>query len=443
LAIRIGRDKILILGFFIIVIVLGSILLALPGVFASRRLGYLDALFTATSAVCVTGLITVDTAQFSIFGQIVIMVLIQTGGLGIIAFTTLFVALPRRRISIISQGVISDYTLPEVEFRPKTVLKAIVKYTLVFEAFGFVIYALRFSALGQPFGSALFQALFHAVSAFCNAGFSTFTNSLENFRGDVLVNGVTMTLILLGGIGFIVIKDLRKYLFGQRTHLSFHSRIVLKTSAALILVGTGAFFILEYQGAMQGFSFGERILASLFQAVTPRTAGFDTIAQADLGPGSRFLTILLMFIGASPASTGGGVKTTVFFVIVMTAFRYHETSDTICVDGRSLTPKTVEKAIGVAVKAFGIILLIAVLISLAESAKGSDMQFSDIIFETFSALGTVGLSTGITSTLGGISKALIIATMFIGRVGLFALALPKNERDVEGYALLPKADIII
>ncbi|TXT42073.1 MAG: trk system potassium uptake protein TrkH [Spirochaetes bacterium] len=428
MAIRIGRDKILILGFFTIVILLGSILLSL---------------FTATSAVCVTGLITVDTAQFSLFGQSVIMVLIQTGGLGIIAFTTLFVALPRRRISIISQGVISDYTLPEVEFRPKTVLKAIVKYTLIFEAFGFAIYAARFSALGQPLGSAIFQGLFHAVSAFCNAGFSTFTNSLEDFRSDFIVNGVTMILITLGGIGFIVIKDLRKYLSGQRTHLSFHSKIVLKTSLALVLIGTGAFFILEYQGAMKGFPLGERLLASLFQAVTPRTAGFDTIAQSELGPGSRFLTILLMFIGASPASTGGGVKTTVLFVLVMTAFRYHETSDTICVDGRSLSPRTVEKAIGVVVKAFGIILIIAGSIALAESAQGHDTQFSDIIFETISALGTVGLSTGITSTLGGISKALLIATMFIGRVGLFALALPKTERDVEGYALLPKADIML
>lgn len=441
MSIRVGRDKILILGFFTSAILLGSAILAVPGLYSAGRLSYMDALFTATSAVCVTGLITVDTAQFSLFGKIIILVLIQIGGLGIITFTTLFVALPRRRISIISQGVISDYSLPEVEYKPKAVMKSILKYTMTFEALGCAVLALRFGTLGHRPGEALFLGLFHSVSAFCNAGFSTFSNNLENFRQDAYVNITIVALIFLGGIGFIVIKDLRKFITRQKTHLSFHSKIVLKTSGILIAAGTFAFFLLEYRGSMDGFSLGEKILASLFQAVTPRTAGFDTIPQGSLGAGSRLLTILLMFIGASPASTGGGVKTTVFFVLMMTAFRYHETSDTICVDGRSLNPRTVEKAVGVAVKAFGIILLVTVLIAWAESGRG--VRFSDILFESVSALGTVGLSTGLTPGLGKLSKLVLVATMFVGRVGLFALALPKTEKDVDGYALLPKADIML
>lgn len=441
MAVRIGRDKFLILGFFTAAILLGSALLVLPGVYSPGGLGYADALFTATSAVCVTGLITVDTAQFSLLGKIIILALIQLGGLGIITFATLFVALPRRKISIVSHGVISDYTLPEVEYRPKTVLKAIVKYTLIFEALGVVAFALRFGALGYSLSDSLLHGVFHSISAFCNAGFSTFSNSLENFRGDLVINATAMALIFSGGIGFIVIKDVRKFITRQKTHLSFHSKIVLKTSGILIAAGTLAFFLLEYRGSMDGFSLGEKILASLFQAVTPRTAGFDTIPQGSLGAGSRLLTILLMFIGASPASTGGGVKTTVFFVLMMTAFRYHETSDTICVDGRSLNPRTVEKAVGVAVKAFGIILLVTVLLAWAESGRGA--RFSDILFESVSALGTVGLSTGLTPGLGKLSKLILVATMFVGRVGLFALALPKTEKDVDGYALLPKADIML
>ena len=233
MSIHIGRDKILILAFFISVIFLGSVLLVIPGVFSAGKLQYVDALFTSTSAVCVTGLITVDTAQYSRLGQIIIMLLIQTGGLGIITFATLFLALPRQRISIISKGVISDYALSEVEYQPKVIIRSIVKYTLCFEAIGAAAYAVRFRALGYP----LFYAVFHAVSAFCNAGFSTFSDNLESFVADPTVNFTTMFLIIIGGIGFIVIRDLRKFLTGERTHLSYHSKIVFKTTAVLILGG--------------------------------------------------------------------------------------------------------------------------------------------------------------------------------------------------------------
>lgn len=437
--IRIGRDKLLIFAFFLSAIIAGSFLLVIPGVFKAGKLGYIDALFTATSAVCVTGLITVDTAQFSRFGQTVIILLIQIGGLGIITFGTLFIALPRRRISIISKGVIGDYALSEVEYQPKIIMRAIVKYTLIFEAIGAIAFGIRFKALGLPW----FHAIFHAISAFCNAGFSTFSNNLESFTTDPIVNFTTMFLVVTGGIGFIVIKDLRKYLQGEKRHLAYHSKIVLKTSGTLIILGAVAFFILEHNAALKALSLPQQLMASLFQSITPRTAGFDTIAQSRLSEGSLLLTLIFMFIGASPASTGGGVKTTTIFVLLMTAFRYKDSSDLIHQGQRSILPRTVYKAVGVVVKGLLIILLATILVILAEASAGHPLSLQDGIFEIVSAFGTVGLSRGITSSLHSVSKIVVIMTMFVGRVGLFALALPKTGRDVEGYARLPSADILI
>lgn len=437
--IRIGRDKLLVLGFFILLILAGSILLVIPGVYAAGRLSYLDALFTATSAVCVTGLVTVNTADYSLIGQIIIMLLIQAGGLGIIAFSTIFLTTSRKRISIVGKGIIGEYAIPEVEHRPKAIIRSIIGYTLVLEGIGFLFYALRFGSLGYP----LFTALFHAVSAFCNAGFSTFTNSLESFVTDPVINITTIGLIVTGGAGFLVIKDIHMVVAGQRTHLSYHSRIVLKTSLILLAVGAAGFYLLEAGGTMKGLSIPQRLMASLFQSVTPRTAGFDTIPQTALGGGSQLLTMLLMFIGASPASTGGGVKTTTFFILMMTAFRYKDSSDRVDYAGRSIMPRTINKAAGIVVKGVLIVLAGTVLIILAEASSGADLALIDAMFETVSAFGTVGLSKNLTASLHGLSKLVLIATMFTGRVGLFAFALPRVGNDLEGYAQLPSADILI
>ncbi len=434
---RIASDRILIFSFFITAILLGSLLLALPGVYAAGRLSYIDALFTATSAVCVTGLITVDTAAYSLVGQIIIMLLIQVGGLGIITFATVFLAAPRRRISIVGRGVVGEYALSEVEYRPKVIIRSILKYTFIFEALGFLLYLPAFGARERSF----FNALFHAVSAFCNAGFSTFSNNFEDYLTNPLVNINTIFLIVSGGLGFLVLKDLRKLLGRQRTHLSYHSAIVLRTTLILVAAGATVFFILESPNAMAGLSLPEKILASLFQAVTPRTAGFDTIPQGDLSQGSQLLTMLLMFIGASPASTGGGVKTTTFYLLLITAFRYRDSSDLVSHGKRKIQPRLIFKAVGVVVKAIIIILVASILIIIAEA--GSGIPMADTLFEAVSAFGTVGLSTGITGSLHSFSKLVLIATMFIGRVGLFALALPRGRRDVDGYADLPCAEVLL
>lgn len=437
--IHIGRDRVLLLGFFILVILAGSFSLILPGVFGAAKLPYIDALFTSTSAVCVTGLITVDTAQFTRLGQVFIMILIQTGGLGIITFATLFLAMPRRRISIVSKGMIGEYAVAGVEYRPKVIVRSIIKYTLLIEGLGAAIYAIRFVSLGL----SPFHGIFHAVSAFCNAGFSTFSNNLESYVTDPVINFTTMFLIIFGGLGFIVMRDVRNYVFGERKRLSYHSRVVLKTTVFLILAGAFAFFLLEKSQTFATLTFPQKVMASLFQSVTPRTAGFDTIAQNLFSKGSILLTMVLMFIGASPASTGGGVKTTTFFILVATAFRYKDSSDVVNQGDRSILPRTVFKAVGVVIKGILIVLAGTVAITIAENIAGKNPSLESVVFETISAFGTVGLSQGITSSLEPISKFVLIMIMFIGRVGLFALALPKASRDVEGYARLPGADILI
>lgn len=437
--IKVGRDKLLLLGFFLAVILSGSALLSIPGMYRDGSLSYVDALFTSTSAVCVTGLITVDTARFSRLGQCVIMALIQIGGLGIITFVTLFLAMPRHRISIVNKGVVSEYSVSEVEYRPRAIVRAVVKYTVIFECVGAVLFAIGFGRRGIP----LFDALFHSVSAFCNAGFSTFSNNLEDFVLDPLVNLVTVSLIVSGGIGFVVIRDLRQYFTGRRTHLSYHSRIALTTTASLIVAGTLLVLLLESGHAFAGFTFFQKLIASLFQAVTPRTAGFDTVPQSGLSHGTLLVTMFLMFVGASPSSTGGGIKTTTFFVLVATAFRYGDSSDSIRIDRRSILPRTVYKAVGVVVKAIIIILVTAVALSVFEHGAGNPVSLVEGVFESISAFGTVGLSMGITGSLQPASKLVLILTMFIGRVGLFAFALPKSRKDMGGYATMPSADILI
>jgi trk system potassium uptake protein TrkH len=438
--IRIGRDRVFLLGYFLGIILLGSMLLALPAAWkGDGRLRYIDALFTSTSAVCVTGLITVDTALYTRFGQAVIMCLIQMGGLGLITFATLYLALPRRRISIISRGLISDYSLSEVEYQPKRIISSILGLTLAIEGAGMLLLNIRFGKMGLPF----FVSAFHAVSAFCNAGFSTFSDNLEGFVFDPIVNFTIMGLIVSGGIGFIVMRDVGKTLSKKKNHLSYHSIVVLQTTAALIVAGAAAILVLEYNAAFKGMTLGQKIMASLFASITPRTAGFDTVLPSKFGTGSILITMLLMFIGASPASTGGGIKTTTFFILIMTAFKYRDGADSVEFRGRSINGHTIFKAVGVVVKGIVIVLTAVILIQVFERARGNPLPTIEVLYEVISGFGTVGLSLGITSNLCDASKMILIFTMFFGRIGLFAMALPKTGRKIEGYASLPGADLMI
>lgn len=445
--IRIGRDKIVFLSYFLGVILFGSFLLSLPAAWEGKSpLGYVDALFTATSAVCVTGLITVDTAQYSRFGQTVILLLIQAGGLGLITFATLYIAVPRRKVSLLSRGFVGDYSLSEIEYRTRDIVRGIIGITFAIEAVGAVLLFNSFSRGARDSGEAAFLATFHAVSAFCNAGFSTFSNNLESYVTDPVVNFTIMILIVAGGLGFVVIRDLMKKSRGKRMHLSYHSTIVLRVTAALVLSGAVAILLLEHDGAFADVPWPGKLMASLFASVTPRTAGFDTVAPARFGQGSTLLTMILMFIGASPASTGGGIKTTTFFVVLIAAFRYHDDTDALHFRRRSIPGKTVFKAVGVVVKALLVVVAAVIAIQVFERAgisQGRGPTFVQVLYESISAFATVGLTLGITPSLGDASKLTLVLTMFIGRVGLFAMALPRASARIEGYATLPTGDVMV
>lgn len=438
---RISSTKIVIFGYFIGIILLGSLLLKLPFSWKGETpLRYIDALFTSTSAVCVTGLITVDTARYSRFGQAMIALLIQTGGLGIITFATVYLAAPRKRISLVNRSIIKDYYIDEVEYNPKEMIRHILTTTFAIEAIGALFLYIRFRDL--PDGP--FLAVFHAVSAFCNAGFSTFSTNLEGYAADPIVNFSIIALIVSGGIGFIVMKDIALKLRGKKRRLSYHSKMALGMTAILIALGAAAFLFLEHRRAFAALTPGQKVMAAMFQSVTPRTAGFDTILQSAFSTPSVLLTIILMFIGASPGSTGGGVKTTTFMVAVLAAFKGTDESDKLIVGKRSIPSSAIVKAVGIIGKGLAIVVVGVVLVLVAERGRpGAQVSLSQALFEVVSAFGTVGLSLGITGSLGDAAKSVLILTMFAGRVGLFAMSLPRSSRRVERYADLPGTDVLI
>jgi trk system potassium uptake protein TrkH len=442
MSLRIYSDKIIIFSYFAGIILAGSALLMLPISWAGQEpLRYIDALFTSTSAVCVTGLTAVDTASYTRFGQTVIALLIQFGGLGIITFATIYVALPKKKISVINRNMIKDFYIEEVEYNPKEIVKHILITTLVIEGAGSLLLYCRFSGLKD----GLFVSVFHSISAFCNAGFSTFSDNLEGYVGDPLVNIVIMLLIILGGIGFLVIRELIKLAKGEKRRLSTHSRIAISMTAILVLGGAVIFFSLESNHAFRDMPLGTKILASFFQSVTPRTAGFDSVVQSRFSNASVLVTMLLMFIGACPGSTGGGIKATTFFVLVMAALRGTDSDGRLNIRKRSISSETILKAVGIVGKGILIvgIATVSILIFERNVVIHGSVGIITVLFEVISAFGTVGLSLGITSSLIPASKMVIILTMFAGRVGLFAMTLPNGRRQLARSVHLPEADVMV
>jgi len=418
---------------FLSAITVGTILLSMPGVTASgQAMGLVDTLFTATSATCVTGLIVQDTATyFSPFGKIVILMLIQIGGLGIMTLSTTFAVLLGRKLTLRENVVIqSALDHHKVEGLPR-LIKYILLITFGTEFIGAALLYTRWSMLGrwEP-AERLFNAVFHAVSAFCNAGFSLFSTSFTQFRGDAYLNVIMMGLIFIGGIGFIVLLDIRKLIFaGLKTKnpaarkLSLQSKIVLSVSVALILLGACVILLLENNGALTGMTVKEKALGSLFHAITPRTAGFHTLAVDQFRVPTLFFVIFLMFIGASPGSTGGGIKTATFGVIIGAIWAMVHNRDNITLFKRTIPRSVFHRAFTIVILSVLWIFGVAMLLSITEKASYSGNVFIRILFETTSAFSTVGLSTGITPALSAFGKLLITITMFAGRVGPLTLAL--------------------
>lgn len=425
---------------FITVIMIGTFLLSREFASTEGQLNFVDSLFTAASATCVTGLVVVDTGTyFSTAGQLIILFLIQVGGLGIMTFSILFLFYIRGRFGIGSREIIQETLAFFETVDIASLLKAVFIFTFSFEAVGAILLAVRFS-FDMPLESALYSAVFHSISAFCNAGFSIYADSMTAYRGDIFVNIIMMALIISGGLGFIVVYELfkMKQLKKNLRSISLHSKVVLLTSVILIAAGTLFIFAFEYNVSMDGYDLKTKLLTSVFQSVTSRTAGFNTIDIGSVSMVSLFVIITLMFVGASPASCGGGVKTATMAVIYAYVCSRIRDTKNVNLFYNSLPFKVISKAIVIVVFGILIVVLFAFLISLVELGDvpfhQNGSRFIKIYFEVVSAFGTVGLSTGITSELSNLSRVLITILMLIGRVGPLTVAVfisTKAETDIK------------
>lgn len=393
---------------------------------AQRDLRFVDALFTATSAVCVTGLSPIDVGkELSLTGQLITMVLFQVGGLGIITFSIILFALMGRGISFKGREIAQSTFLhtPRGDFY--VILKKVIRYSFVIEAIGAVALFLRF-VQDFPAGKAFYHAVFNAVSAFNNAGFSLFSDSLMSYQSDITVNLTVMGLIIMGGIGFIVQHEVLARLQGLEKRLSLHTKIVLITTAVLIIIGAVCFYFMEMNNVLKGAGFKTALLSSLFQSVTSRTAGFNTVDIGALTNSTILIIMILMFIGASPGSTGGGIKTTSFSLLLLFIYNRIKGNANVNIGNRTIPPELIEKTIYIIFASAFCICLITSIILLSGNSTPSSMvnrsQFVEYLFETVSAFGTVGLSMNLTPRLNDIQKYAVIFMMFAGRVGPLTLA---------------------
>jgi len=442
------RPAELIISSFAGVIALGTLVLMLPGVSHQESLSAVDALFTATSAVCVTGLVVVDTGtHFTFLGQVIILSLIQIGGLGIITLSAFLFFLLKGHMSMRNREAILRTVSGDSHLTIGSFLKKILLIALLVELLGTICLTISFDRT-HSLAQALYLGLFHAVSAFCNAGFSLFSDSLVQHRADLLTNITVVFLIITGGLGFSVLLELRYALKEKRrfTELSLHTRIVLLTSGALILFGALLVYAVERGNSLQGMSWWTQLLAAFFQSVTSRTAGFNTVELNHLANTTLFTLILLMFIGGASGSCAGGIKVNTFSVLIALFWeRLHGRSD-VNIFRRRMSQTTLTRSLSVAILSFLLIHVVLMLLLITELGELSHVasrgKFLELAFEATSAFGTVGLSTGLTPNLTTAGRLLIIFLMFVGRVGPLTLATLLHTREKPPFRF-PEEDMII
>lgn len=442
-SIKMNPSQFLIIWFATLIFI-GATLLNLP--FASvggKSIGFINALFTASSSVCVTGLVVVNTAEsWTLFGKIVILLLIQIGGLGIMTMATLIALLLGKRITL------KDRLLMQEELNVNGIqgvvklTKQILIITILIEFVGAIFLSLVFI---KDFGPVrgIWYAIFHATSAFCNAGFDIIGNSLINYVDNPIVNIIVISLVIIGGIGFYVLWDV----FQNRRFkkISLHSKLVLVITGILLFSGFILVFILEYSNSktIGNLNLSGKIFASLFQSMTPRTAGFNSIDTSSLRMSTTVIVIVFMFIGGSSGSTAGGVKTTTVGIIFISIFNILKGNKDIEIYKKRIPYMLLFRAIAVIGIAFMIILVVTVILTITEAESGFD--FLDIFFEVMSAFGTVGLSRGLTPSLSIAGRIIITFTMFIGRLGplTMAFALAERQRENKGYYRYPEGKILV
>ncbi len=432
----------IVVGSFVAVIMLGTLLLTMPlATVDGRGLSVVNAIFTATSATCVTGLIVVDTGRtFTVFGQLVILALIQVGGLGVMTLSTFFLTMVGRRLSLRGKMVVQD----ALNYYEMSSLLELVRYILIFTL---VLELMGTLLLSVPFyhregWRGVYLAFFHAISAFCNAGFSLYSTSLVSYRGDAVVNFTVMGLIVLGGLGFPVLLDLYyRYLRfkGRSRRLKFQTRLVLIITSLLVVSGAVIIFFFEAPNLLAHLSWKEKFLASLFQAVTPRTAGFNTLNIGGLREVTLFFLMILMFIGASPGGTGGGIKTTTAAIVFYTIRAIIREEKEVNLLGKTVPSQVVSKAFAIFFLSMALLVTSILLLLIFEQS----MPLIKLAFEAVSAFGTVGLSTGITSTLSVPSKVLISVVMLAGRVGPLTLVLAMAHRESPPEIRYPEAQVMV
>lgn len=441
----------LFIGSFVLLIISGTCILMLPALNVSgEHMPLIDALFTAVSAACVTGLTVVDThTYFTLKGQIMLLLLFQLGGLGIVSFATFFATFIRNGVGLRHQSIIQDFLSSESLSSSKGLLRQIVLITVSVELLGALLIYITWPeefVFNNPF-EKVFYALFHSISAFCNAGFSVIEGGYTHplITNSYLLQLITCIIIFIGGIGFPVLQDVCS-ISNMRERLKYPwkdwklgSKIAVYTSVGLILFGTAWFFVLEYHQSLVSKSFTEKILISLFQSVNTRTSGFNSIDLSLVSTPTIILFVFLMFVGASPGSTGGGIKTTTFYLIVVTALATIQGKKSIEIDRRTISNDLVFKAFAVFTFAASFNIVAIFFLSITER----EFAVERLVFEQFSAFATVGLSTGITPYLSIGGKLVLVLSMFVGRIGLLTLALALSTKVISTSYKYPQEHVMV
>ena len=428
---------------FFIAILIGGGILSLPFVTLNGKgTDLIEGIFTATSAVCVTGLTVNDVSTtYNLIGKTIIMVLIQLGGIGLITFSSLLILLISKEISYYTKKVVQEDINAETVFNIQKYVKKVIVTVLLIELIGAAILFFEFIKKFE-FLKAIYYSVFHSVSAFCNAGFSLFSDNLESFKGSMIINTVIPILIMVGGLGFSTIINVYKYLRKKDKRITTTSKITLKVTLGFVVFGAFFIFIFEHANikTIGNYTFIEKIGAAFFQSVTTRTAGFNTMSLAGMKEITALLFIFFMFIGASPGSTGGGVKTTTFGLIVLGVITIIKNEEYIEYNGRKISWTNFNRAISIVFISVCYIVIILFLLILLEP----NVNVINLLFELVSAFGTAGVTRNLTPYLGNMSKILLIVTMFIGRVGpltiVSALSLKKIKSGKHKY---PEENILI
>lgn len=437
---KLSPSRKLILG-FLLAILLGTFILMMPfSLREGEKLNFLSSLFTIVSAVCVTGLTVVDVSKvFSPAGDLIIIFFIQLGGLGVMTFSSILFLVMGKRMTFYERELLKEERNADSSGEISSFIKKLLLTVFIIESIGAIILTWEFSK-EMPLNKAVFYGIFHSISAFCNAGFALFSNNLEAYKANPVINLTIGYLITLGGIGFAVITSVIMVIRRGIDRFNLTSKVAIIMSVILTFGGMILFFVLEYSNpaTLGDLNFVQKVLASYFQSVTLRTAGFNTIPLGELRNSTIFMCCILMFIGASPGSTGGGIKTTTFGVILFYVIGIVKKKENVEIFNRRLDWEIMNRALAILVLAITYVIIVIMLMLIAENFSPKE-----IMFEVISAFGTVGLTLGITPDLTTFSKLLLIVTMFIGRLGPMTFALAIGETKKKALSKYPKENILV